>query len=473
MEVLLAKESDDTLIVPFFKGTMPAIARGLDKAMDGLLTKAVKENPEGITPFYTLPKVLLVNLGEQKKFSRDKLRKTAGSVVKYCKTQHINSFAVLYDFKKKDVRDFTEGLLMGDYVFDDYKTKKDEDKKKSIKRVTLLVKDLKSARRELDIGLALASGNLFARDLVNKPVSIADAAYMAKKARELAKMPNVSCKVLGDSELKKEKLNLILAVNQAAHEEAKLVVLHYKKGGAKKPAVFVGKGVCFDAGGTNLKPSGYIEDMKEDMAGAAACLGLVKAVAMLKLNVNIMVVCPLVQNLLGGKAIKPSDIIKTASGKTVEIANTDAEGRLVLADALHYSLRFKPEKIVNIATLTGAVMVALGDKAAAIMGTDKKLVDDLVSAGALVHERLWQLPLWEDYDDDVKSKVADIKNLGKEREAGVIAGGAFLKAFVEGAKWAHIDIGWTAYTKEGKGYMSYGATGFGTRLFVEYLMKGK
>ena len=270
--------------------------------------------------------------------------------------------------------------------------------------------------------------------------------------------------------MKKEKMGCILNVGKGSVEKPRLVVLTYSPPKAKKTIVFVGKGVTFDAGGTNLKPSSYIANMKQDMGGSAAVIGAIKSAADLKFPVKIIGIMPLVENLISGTAMKTGDVITAANGKTIEVENTDAEGRLILADALHYATKFNPDYIVDIATLTGAAVVALGSKCTSLMGNDKELVKDLIEAGEKMYERAWELPLFKEYENDIKSDIADMKNLGAPQgEAGTIIGGIFLKNFIGDNKWAHLDIGATAFSSKPNSYTPKGATGIPVRMLVKWM----
>ena len=264
-------------------------------------------------------------------------------------------------------------------------------------------------------------------------------------------------------------MGALLAVGQGSLHPPRLVVMEYRGTGARgKPTALVGKGITFDTGGISLKPGANMELMKHDMAGGAAVLGAMQAAAALKLPVNLVGLVPLAENMPDGRAYKPGDVVTTLSGQTVEINNTDAEGRLVLCDALHYVQRFKPAAIIDLATLTGACVVALGHNATGVMGSDSRLLKAMVQAGEATGERLWELPLWEEYGELMKSDIADLKNAGGPH-AGTISAGWFLKQFVGTNKWVHLDIAGAAWEDKGRHYLPKGATGVGVRLLVEYL----
>ncbi|MBU0461950.1 MAG: leucyl aminopeptidase [Nanoarchaeota archaeon] len=484
MQITAKKEAvtaikTQAIVLPLLKGFSKSQFKQLDDMLDKALSNTVDDNmlDEGsFTQIFTNKKmpaeqIIIAGLGEKKKYTKNSLRKTAANLARFLKSKKITEFAVSHDFKKDEVGCFAEGLLLGNYVFDEYKTKKEEDRKKELKQCIIIAKEAKKTQKEIDAAAIIAESTIFARSLGNRPAIVATPEYMAKQALALAKLPKVTCKILDEQELRKENMDLLLGVSAGSPHPPKMVVLHYKNS-PKHPTVLIGKGVTFDTGGTNLKPTGYIEGMQYDMDGAAVVMATVRAAALLKLPVNIYGIAPLTENIIGGKAIKPGDIIKSASGKTVEIANTDAEGRLILSDALHYSLRYKPAQIIDIATLTGATIVALGKKVASVMGNNDVMIRKLISAGEETGERLWQLPLFDEFADDIKSDVADVKNMGLPKgEAATIAAGMFLKEFVKDARWAHVDIGGTADISSDSGYISKGATGFGVRLFIEYLSK--
>jgi leucyl aminopeptidase len=309
------------------------------------------------------------------------------------------------------------------------------------------------------------------KDLANGPANIVTPAYLAQTAKQIAKQGGMILRVLVESSLRAEGMNCILAVSQGSAQKPALIVLEYKGLRGKQPIVLVGKGVTFDSGGIHLKPSGFIETMKEDMTGGAIVLETMSLVAQLRLPVNLVGVVPAVENMPDGNAYRPGDIVTAANGKTVEIANTDAEGRLILADAIHYATRYKPAAIIDFATLTGAALVALGMNVTPIMGTDPALVDQFIQAGKETYERCWELPLYEEYSEAIKGELADLKNLGGPKgEAGVIAGAVFLKEFIAGYPWLHLDIGGSSWNFGGDmGYIQKGSTGTGLRLLVRYL----
>jgi leucyl aminopeptidase len=276
--------------------------------------------------------------------------------------------------------------------------------------------------------------------------------------------------VLGPADLRVEGLGALLAVAQGSAQEPRFIVLDYRGAGDAAPIVLVGKGITFDSGGISIKPAASMEEMKYDMSGAAAVLGTFEALGRLRPSLNVVGLIPSTENLPSGTAVKPGDVIKSHFGKTIEIVNTDAEGRLILCDALSYARRYKPAAVIDAATLTGAVVIALGNQASAVMGNDDALAAEVRDAGERAGERCWPLPLWDEYRDLVKSDIADVKNAGG-RGAGSIAGGWFLREFVEGYPWVHLDIAGTAYTDTEAPHQTKGPTAFGVRLFSEFLLR--
>ncbi|HTG82277.1 MAG TPA: leucyl aminopeptidase, partial [Geobacteraceae bacterium] len=289
------------------------------------------------------------------------------------------------------------------------------------------------------------------------------------KALEAAGRCGIDCRVLEREEMEREGMAALLAVARGSSQPPRFIILEYRGGGKNaRPTVLVGKGITFDSGGISLKPREGMEKMKNDMAGGAAVLGAVTAAARLRLPVNLVGLVPAAENLPGGRAYKPGDLVRSMSGKTIEIVNTDAEGRMILCDALHYAQRYRPAALIDVATLTGACVVALGGFASGLMGNDQGLVRALKQAGEASGERLWELPVWDEYGELMRSDIADLKNAGGPT-AGTISAGWFLKQFAGKAKWAHLDIAGTAWEEKGRPYLPKGATGVGVRLLVEYL----
>ena len=316
----------------------------------------------------------------------------------------------------------------------------------------------------------IAEAVSLARDLGNSPGNDINPSYLAATAQTLAETTSLSCQLLEQAEMEELNMGCLLGVAQGSAQPPAFIILeHTPRGANGAPIVLVGKGLTFDSGGISIKPAGGMEDMKMDMSGGAAVLGTMQALARLNYPRRVVGLVPASENLPSGTAVKPGDILRAMSGKTVEVINTDAEGRLILADALAYAVeKYKPACIIDLATLTGAVVVALGSQATGMMGTDDDMMTRLREAGERCAERVWQLPLFDEYSKQIKSDFADIKNTGG-REAGSIIGGAFLKEFVGDTPWVHLDIAGMAWTREGKPYVPKGSTGWGIRLLLETL----
>ncbi|MEZ4484379.1 MAG: leucyl aminopeptidase [Syntrophotaleaceae bacterium] len=313
---------------------------------------------------------------------------------------------------------------------------------------------------------------MLARDLVNEPGNVKSPAFLAEQAQVMAEELGLQCTVLDRPALEQEGLGALLGVAQGSIREPRLIVMHYRGAGDERPIALVGKGVVFDSGGISLKPGEKMDQMKMDMAGGAAVLGTLQAAARMQLPVNLVGIVPAVENMPSGSAIRPGDILTSLAGRTIEVLNTDAEGRLILADALTYAKRFEPREVIDLATLTGACIIALGHHAAALLGNHQGLLRQLQKAGEQSGERCWQLPLWDDYGEQIKSEVADLKNIGG-RPAGTITAAAFLQHFAKDFRWAHLDIAGTAWQEKGSDYRPAGATGFGVRLLIEHLLRAK
>ena len=419
-------------------------------------------------------RLLLVGLGRRKELTGDRMRQAAGTALTALRTAGMKSFSSLLHQAGGGsdawLRAEVEGLVLGGYSFNRYKTS--GDLPGPVEDVTLLcaaaatIPGAESAVREAGV---LCEAVILARELVDQPCNIATPDYVAEKAEEAAAKYGFDCRVMERDEMERNGMEALLAVAKGSCQLPSFIILEYHGAGEKKrPTVLVGKGVTFDSGGISLKPREGMEKMKNDMAGGAAVLGTVTAAARLGLPVNLVGLIPCAENLPGGRAYKPGDMVRSMAGKTIEIVNTDAEGRLVLCDALHYAQRYRPAALIDLATLTGACVVALGNFASGVMGNDPRLVKALRQAGEASGERLWELPLWEEYGELMASDVADMKNAGGAH-AGAISAGWFLRQFAGKAKWAHLDIAGTAWEEKARPYRPKGGTGVGVRLLIEYL----
>lgn len=412
-------------------------------------------------------RVLAIGLGKAKEVDKEALRKAASEAAREGCVLKLKEIAVIADTKVKgEVSAIAECSIMGTYKFDKYK----EKKKDKVKSVCIISSDANAAK-EAERAKIMAEGTNMAREWINEVSDALNPIAVADLAVKMGKQHGFSVKVIDEKQLKKMGMNLFLSVAAGSRFPARLVILEYK-GAKTKPVAIIGKGVTFDSGGLNLKPSGYIETMKMDKGGAMTVLATMVTLARLRAKVNVIGAMGMVENMIGPNATKPGDVIKGYSGKTVEIGDTDAEGRLVLADTLAYlSKNYKPGLMVDLATLTGSVLITFGEYVAAMMGTDEKAADGLFKAGQETYERVWKLPIYKEFEEEIKGSISDFTNLGYKqgRYAGSITAGAFLKQFTGKTPWIHIDIAGTAWYEKPRGYIPFGATGFGVRLLSEYL----
>ena len=362
---------------------------------------------------------------------------------------------------------FAYGAYLGSYRFDHYRTKLDEDKKPSLKSLTVMSRDAAGAKKAYAPLDRIASGVYMTRDLVSEPANVKYAATIVDDARGLSKL-GVKVEVLNERRMRQMGMGALLGVNQGSERAPHLLVMQWNgapQRAKQRPVAFVGKGVTFDTGGISLKPSGGMEDMKWDMAGAGAVIGAMRVVAARKARANVVGVCGLVENMPSGTAQRPGDVVKSMSGQTIEVINTDAEGRLVLADALWYTQkRFKPQAMIDLATLTGAIIVSLGHVHAGLFSDNDELAEALSAAGKAEGEPVWRLPIGDQYDKDINSDIADMKNVGAGRAAGSITAAQFLKRFANNVPWAHLDIAGMAWSNKARPTVPKGGTGFGVRL---------
>lgn len=430
-------------------------------------------------PFSKEPRIILCGIGKADEVDAESLRRSAAGAVSLCREKSINSIQVVLPRKTPldtavILSAVTEGLYLGNYQFDTYKTKKDDDHPTPLRNARIRT-DLPGATAIIKKIMVIARNTILCRDLVNETSEKSDSRGIAREAAALRTLKGVSCKIYGKRELEKLKMGLLLAVNRGSKKPPHLVVLTYH-GNRSSNTFFavIGKGITFDSGGLNLKPTGHIEDMRTDMAGAAAALYAFKSIAELGLKKNIYAVLPLTENMLTGDSYRPGDVFTSYHGLTVEIGNTDAEGRLILADALAFTeRRLKPACMVDIATLTGACLVTFGELVAAYLTPDDALAALLEESSCATGESLWRLPLMKDYDENLKSDIADLCNISSEKNAGTIMGATFLKNFVTRTPWAHIDIAGTARYSKQRGYRPKHATGYGVRLLVESIINWK
>jgi leucyl aminopeptidase len=423
-------------------------------------------------------RVMFFGTGKKKDLTAESFRAMAGKAVKKCIRNGLDEVMMILPPDKRTDMEFNlllsaamEGSFLGNHIFDSYKNEK---KYSPLKKIHFHIGSI-STRKYSALASrveAICQGTVMAREWVSIPSNDKRPEAFAREIVAKAKKENLNTTVMDEKALKKGKFGGILAVSAGSTSNPRMIVMEYRAPKSKKTVAFVGKGVTFDSGGINLKQTGFIEDMKMDMAGAAAVAATMITVAKLKPAVNVVGVIPLVENMPSGEASRPGDIIRTYKGKTVEIGNTDAEGRLILIDALAWTIeKHKPDAIIDAATLTGACAVALGEKIAGVFSFDGKLAEQIVESGEKTYERCWRMPLPEDYKAFLKSEFADIHNMSSSRYGGAITAALFLSEFVDDARWAHIDIAGPAYVKKPMDYCNTGGTGFGVRLFCDLMEK--
>jgi leucyl aminopeptidase len=424
--------------------------------------------------FSKLParKILFAGLGNKNEFNTEKSRNISGKIIQYAKEFRITELSIIpFNFSKEIIESLVEGIILSSYSFEKFKTSKNNN---TVDNVSILIESNSKEYQKIinDISVICQSVN-FGRDISNLPPNECSPEYLAKIALEI-KNQGIEAQIIGINSLKDMGLNGIVSVGSGSINTPKLIVLKYK--GIKNredPILLVGKAVTFDSGGISIKPSEKMEEMKFDKCGGVNVLAIMKSLSSLKIKHNVIGIIPAVENMPSNSSYRPSDIINMYNGKSVEVINTDAEGRLILADALAFGIKqYKPKLIIDMATLTGACIIALGNNIAGIIGNDEKLIKKILDISKVTHEKMWELPLLEDHHDQIKSKNADIKNIGG-RPAGAITAAAFLSNLVGKTPWVHLDIAGTAWNQEGSMLKSYnppGATGFGIRTIIKFIM---
>jgi leucyl aminopeptidase len=425
-----------------------------------------------------IERVLLVGIGKLEELDAETLRRAGGTAAKAAARLRVDRLTSLLHLgappsrvsAEAAVAATVEGLVLGAYLFEEMRQTAEEPPVE-LGQVTLHLGEgsAEPLRQAAGRGEVTARGENVARTLGNLPGNVATPSYLADRAWKIAGETGMRCTVLDRPALESEGMGALLAVSRGSAEDPRLIVLEHRGGGERDgPVVLIGKGLTFDSGGISIKPALGMEEMKFDMCGGAAVLGAMQAVAELQLPLNVVGIVPASENLPSGAALKPGDIIRSHLGKSIEIINTDAEGRLILADALSYARRFSPAAVVDVATLTGACVIALGSHSCAVMGSDEQLVEELRRAGERTGERAWPLPMHREYREALDSDYADIKNSGG-RPAGTITAGWFLREFVDGFPWAHLDIAGVAWGEGKLPYQRKGATGSPTRLLVDWV----
>lgn len=472
------------LLVPVPSGRkLSGIPAEWDKKSGGAIAKAAKaadfsgdsgQSVEVLAPQgFTADRILLLGIGDPAKVGEKEARSLGGRITARLSSLGVKTAAVAAQPPAKvklPAEDFAtaiaEGASLRSYRFDVYRTKASKSKKPPVEKLTVMTEALPKARSRWAARRAVAEGVFFARDLVSEPANVLYPKEFATRAKSLTKL-GVKVDVLGEKQMEKLGMGSLLGVGRGSQHESQLVVMQWLGASNKKaqPVAFIGKGVTFDTGGISLKPSAGMGEMKYDMGGAGTVTGLMHALAGRKAKANVIGIIGLVENMPDGTAQRPGDVVTSMSGQTIEVLNTDAEGRLVLADALWYCQnRFKPKFMIDLATLTGAIIISLGTHKAGLFASNDELADRLFETGNKVDETVWRLPLEDTYDRTINSQIADMQNISDGRGAGSITAAQFLQRFTNKVPWAHLDIAGTAWTKADKPLCPKGATGFGVRL---------
>ena len=478
----------EALAVAVFKGEKASSStlKELDKLANGHIAAAIKseefKGDAGDTTLVRLtPKakmkaglLLLVGVGEEKEYSESGVFVAAGTATRYLRKCNVKSFAFMPRANGDAavaVQNSVQAGITSQFELDKYKTK--DKNSKAVTKMVICVDGASTADLKSGIarGIAIGDSMNFTRDLANEPPNILTPTEMAKRASKMAKEVGLKIEILDEVRMEKMGMGSLLSVSKGSEEPAKLIVLRYTPERAAKKngdlLALVGKGITFDTGGISLKPGEGMDAMKYDMSGGATVIGTMRAIAMLKPSVPVLGVIAAVENMPDGKASRPSDVVTASNGKTIEILNTDAEGRLILADAVAFAEKQGATRIVDMATLTGAVIVALGDQNTGIMGNDQGLMDEIIKLGKETGEGFWQLPVSPEYSKQIRSDIADIKNIGPRGKAGTIMGAVFIQEFVDQAKWAHLDIAGTAWSDAVRPHQAKGPTGVAVRTLIK------
>ena len=481
------------VIVNLFEGVeRPGGATGaVDQALDGAIAQLIREGEiKGKKGENTLihtfgkigpSRVLVAGLGRAESFTQETIRAVTASSCRHLRKLGLERVATIAHgsgIAGLDARSsgqaIAEGSILGLYRFRNYVTKADNSVGE-LNELLIVERDsgkLVELEKGVELGRIMAEAAVLARDMINEPANVLTPTRMEEIALQVAEEECLEITVLGREHMEELGMGALLGVASGSDQPPKLIVLRYSGDpeNADRRLGFIGKGITFDTGGISIKPAGGMEDMKGDMAGGASVIGAMKAIGRLKPRINVTGMIAATENMPGGSAQRPGDVVRSMSGKTIEVINTDAEGRLVLADALYYARQMGVTHIVDVATLTGAVVVALGHACSGVMGNNQELIDQVVVAGKSTGERIWQLPMYDDYKDQIKSNVADIKNTGG-RPAGSITAAQFLAEFTGDVPWAHLDIAGTYFSDKEKGYVVKGGTGVPTRTLINLAME--
>src|SRR5947208_2384671 len=462
------------------------LLKALDAALGGTIAEVIESEEftakQGETAYFHVSskslkarRVLLIGCGERDSYKAAQITQMGGTATRFLRGKNVKTIAIAPRANgeaDKVAQTAAVGAVMGLFELDKYRTKDKENRE--LKSVTVVIEgaDKKAVQRGADRGRIIGESTNFTRDLANEPGGHMTPTILAGRAKQVAKEFGLSIDILDQRQMEKLGMGSLLGVSRGSEEPPKLIILKYEPSRFRSRKgellALVGKGITFDSGGISLKPGENMELMKYDMTGAATVIGTMRAIAQLKPSVPVLGIAPCSENLPSGKATKPGDILRAMTGKTIEVINTDAEGRLVLADAIAYAKKLGATRIIDLATLTGAVSIALGDVNTGILGTDQSLIDGVIGAGREVGERFWQLPLDKEYSNQIKSDIADIKNTGGKK-AGTITAAAFLKEFVDDTPWAHLDIAGTAWGDPATPFRAKGPTGIAVRTLIEFI----
>lgn len=486
----IARIEAGAIVVNFFEGMehpegdTATIDRALGGAISQLISQGeIKGKLKQITVIHSLgrlpaTRVVVAGLGKQEKMSQDKVRGVVAETCRLLRQNNVDNVATIVQGAgiagitvEGAAQAITEGALLGVYSFRRHLTKEAEHGE--IKQLTIVEADeskVPGLEEGCYKGKILAEATNLARDMVNEPANYMTPSHMAETAAKLAETYGLELSVLERAQMQKLGMGALLGVAQGSRQPPKFIVLRYRGGNSNETDVaLIGKGITFDSGGISIKPSERMGEMKGDMAGGAAVMAAISAIAQLKPKINVMALIPATENLPGGSALKPADVLTAMSGKTIEIVSTDAEGRLILADALGYAKKLKAKRIVDVATLTGAMSIALGNVCTGAFTNNQELVDKVIAAGAEAGEKIWQMPMYEEYKEQNKSNVADIKNTGG-RPAGAITAAQFVGEFAGDTPWVHLDIAGTFMSEKERNYLVKGATGVTVRTLVNLVL---
>ena len=485
----IAAMSADAVVVNLFEGvSSPGGGTGaVDQAMGGAISQLIAAGDiRGKLGEFTIihalgkvasPRIIVAGLGKQSDFSLDKIRSLSGDLARYLRRHRLKNVALITHgagIGGLDAEDcaaaIAEGTALGLYRFLRHKKADDEGDLENLTIVEHDAAKLAALQKGVDRGLILAEATNFCRDLANEPSNYLTPTELADRAKAIADKTGLECEVHGPDWLREKGMGGVLGVAKGSEEEPRFIVMRYKGAGDARPVALVGKGITFDTGGISIKPAAGMEEMKGDMAGGASVIAAMSAIARLRPNVNVVGIVPATENMPGGAAIKPGDVLVTMKGKTIEVINTDAEGRLILSDGLAFAVEEGATAIIDIATLTGAISVALGNIAMGAMTNDEALYGRVKQAADAAGEKIWELPMWDEYKDQIKSEVADMKNTGG-RGAGSITAAMLLREFVDDTPWVHLDIaGVDTYDRE-KGVIVKGASGIPVRTLVHFVLQ--